>query len=80
LGGLAAADGGEDGDFVAVGKVSGGSVDGFVAVDPDPRVVEHRAELGTVRAARGVEELGERGAVELVVGATGRFPCLREQT
>jgi hypothetical protein len=76
----AAADGGEDGDFVAVGKGSCGSIDGLVAVDPDPGVVEYCAELGAVGGSCRGEELGQRGTVELVVGPASRFPCLREQT
>ena len=75
----AAADGGEDGDFVVVVQRGDVTVEGFVAVDPDAGVVEDGGELGAVPGTRGVEQLAEGGGVELVAGAARGFPGLSEQ-
>jgi hypothetical protein len=65
---------------VELGEVAG---DGFVAVHPDARGVEHAGEVGTVRRAQVVEQRAERpperGCVAFVVTATGGLARLREQ-
>src|SRR5881409_539396 len=75
----AAADGGEDGDLVAVVKDGGVAGERFVAVDPHARGVEHGRELGPVRRAQVVEQRAEIGGGALVVAASRRFARLREQ-
>ncbi len=63
-----------------LGEVAG---DGFVAVHPDARGVEHAGEVGPVRRAQVVEQRAEspseRGCVAFVVTATGGLARLREQ-
>jgi hypothetical protein len=65
---------------VELGEVA---VEGFVAVHPDARGVEHAGEVGTVRRAQIVEQRAqgpsERGCVAFVVTATGGLARLREQ-
>ena len=75
----AAADGWEDGDLVAVVELGEVAGDGFVAVDPDARGVEHGGEVGTVRRAQVVEERAEGRGRALVVTATGGLARLREE-
>jgi hypothetical protein len=75
----ASADGGEDGDLVAVVQLGEIAGEGFVAVDPDARVVEHGGEVGAVRRAEVVEQCAERRRRALVVTATRRLARLREQ-
>jgi len=75
----AAADGGEDGDLVAVverGEVAG---EGFVTVHPDARGGQHVREVGAVGRAQVVEQRAERAGRALVVSSTGGLARLREQ-
>jgi hypothetical protein len=53
--------------------------EGFVAVDPDARVVEDGRELRAVGRTEVVEQRAERGGVALVVPATRGFARLREE-
>jgi hypothetical protein len=76
---LAARHGGEDGDLVVVVQRGDVTVEGFVAVDPDAGVVEDGGERSAVPGAGGVEQLAERGGVELVAGAARGFPGLCEE-
>jgi hypothetical protein len=75
----ATADGREHGDLVTVVEDGGVAGEGFVAVDPDARGVEHSRELGAVRRAQVVEQRAEIGGGALVVTASRRFARLREQ-
>ncbi len=79
VGELAAADGWEDGDLVAVVELGEVAGDGFVAVHPDARGVEHVGEVGAVRRAQVVEQRAERRGRALVVTAAGGLARLREE-
>ena len=83
FGWLAAADGWEDGDLVAVAQLGEVAGERLVTVDPDARGVEHGGEVGTVGRAQVVEQRaqqqGRRRGGAFVVTPIGGLARLREE-